>query len=204
MTGEAAMALVAPGQSGMALAAYTLGASDATIEQADIVDLRTRVQSRTLVVNKLLNLPGDSIVQTLTSGSMIAFPSAASFSVDVPAWAVKVGLELIVGGVELFDSGPEGGDWTGEARVTLGSIATNTSEVRPPASRGPGNSDTFMWLCAGNPLVPKAMRGTTQVLRAEARRVSAASGMTVRTTWGTTAVLRATFQDAVDSTYWDV
>jgi hypothetical protein len=205
MTAAQAMAAVAPTQTGVALAAYTLGTSDGTLDQADIVDLRAKLQSQTRVYTRMLNVPNGTAWENLTTAAFSTFPNSAAFDVPVPSWATKVGLELHASGIEVFDgSTGTAGDWNGQSRVTLGTIATASSEVRPPTSRGPGTSDTFSWLCAGEVPVPKAMRGTTQRLRSEALRGGSVGGMVVRATWGTTVVARAIFSEDVDSTFWDV
>lgn len=204
MTSEQAMALVAPGQTGYALAAYTLGVSDGTIEQADIVDLRGKPSPRTQVHTRMLNLPGSGVNTTLTSLAMTGFPTEAHWDIPVPSWAVKVALELQASGLEVVEDGALGGDWAGTARIALGALVTQESEVRPSPPHQVGGTDTFGYLCADELKVPAAMRGTTQTLAAQAKKVSSTGGITVRSTWGTTVVLRVTFTEDVDATFWEV
>lgn len=204
MTSEQAMALVAPGQTGYALAAYTLGDSDGTIEQADIVDLRGKPTPRTQVHTRMLNLPGAAVNTVLGFAAMATFPAEAHWDIPVPTWAVKVALELQASGIEVTEDGTLGGDWQGTARVALGALVTEESEVRPSPPKQAGNTDTFGYLCAGEVKVPVAMRGTTQTLAAQAMRVASSGGVTVRSTWGTTVVVRVTFTEDVDSTFWEV
>lgn len=204
LDGDAALQLVAPGQTGYGLAAYTLGASDGLIVQADIVDLRQTPTARTRLVNNVLNLPNSAADEQLTTATMSTFPNQASWDVQVPLWAVRAVVEFYASGVQLRDDAVDGGDWAGQARIMLGSLATNASDVRPPASKGPGKIDTFTYVCAGTLTITKAMRGTTQILKAQALRTSSSGGMAVWASWGTVVIAKVTFVEDVDSTYWEV
>lgn len=186
---------VAANQAGYALARVTLPASTGTVQTAHITDLRSIANPRTKVETKLLNIGNQADVLQQAS-AYERFPQAAGWDVYVPKWAVKAHLELYVSGVRVKNSADATGSWNGRARLKLGSIVTQDSELNPPPPKA-GKTDTFTYMSAGELAVPSGLRGSTQTLEAQAFRVSAAGSVTVMQGWGTTVVARVTFYEDV-------
>lgn len=185
------LADVDPGQTGIALARIDLPASTAAVQTAHIVDLRKLASPRTLRVARGRNL-GAGAAGTLTSASFVAFPTGATWTIDVPSWATQVVLEGQVVGARVGNDGDAAGEWQGQARVRLGGVAGVAFDVTP-APPAANRLEAAGWVVADTIAVPAADRGTQKTLALEALRTSTTSGVAVTETRGTTGVVAATF-----------
>lgn len=198
--GTTTLADVDPDQAGYALALVTRPASTGTVLASHITDLRTIPNARVGGVTRIINLPNQSDA-VLSGTAWRNFPAAASWTVNVPAWAVKVHLELYAAGVRVTNDNTAAGQWTGRARVILGDVVGVATELNPgiPSAR----ADTFSYLTGGEYDVPKAMRGKPAVLRSQATRDTSASSVRVAEGFGTTIICKATFYEAASADYWE-
>jgi hypothetical protein len=189
---------VAPNQSGYALARVTLPAATSAVQASHITDLRSIPNPKTFPITKILNLP-DGADTVLTSASYTRFPVGASWAIPVPKWAVKANLELYASGVRVGNDATATGNWTGRARLKLGTLVTADTELNP-APPDANRLDTFSYMAAAGDLtVPAAIRGTTQTLEAQALRLVTGSGVTVAEGYGTTIVAKVTFYEDVST-----
>lgn len=181
-------------QSGIALALVHFSASDATVTNSDITDLRQLLFSRSQTVTKMVSITSTTPDNMSTSGLQV-FPPGASWDVEVPLWANKVQLSAVVSGIDALDSGADGGTAVGTAVVDLDAITTDTATWRVNAT-GPGKRTTYTFQAAEDNLDCSSIAGQTATLRCRAVK-SGGSGMTVRSIDGTTAVVTATFMEKV-------
>lgn len=209
-SGVTTLAQIDPGQAGYALARITLPAGTSQVTAAHITDLRQIPNPRTRQETKLLNCPSGTN-QLLTSVSGTTFPSQASWNVAVPKWAVRAHLELYVAGVKIRNTkardpdsdADDTGNWLGSARLAVGSITTDPTEVNPNVPQAQ-QGDTFTWISAGEVAVPKALRGTTQQMHPVALRGAFSAGIEVRAEWGTTVIAKVTWFEDIASDAWEV
>lgn len=195
------LAEVDPNQTGLALALLTWDVSDATLDAASIKDLRVLSSSRTAGLTRALALAPGAAVEPLTSTTYVTFPSAATWTVQIPSWAVRASLELYAGGVQTVDDTVDGGNWRGSVRVALGSVVTAAGGINEESS-GVGRVDTLTYMAAQDVTIPKALRGQSVVLRAEAKQDATSGGLALRAAPGTTVVCKATFYEAPDPSFW--
>ncbi len=192
------------GQTGLALARVTLPASTSAVQAGHITDLRSVPNPRVRQETKIINLPNGWADATLTAAAYTTFPSGASWNVEVPSWASRVHLELYVSGVWVDnDSSNDSGNWSGKVRAKLGTVVTADAELNPTVPQQ-NKRDTCTYLAAGDLAVPKALRGTTQALTAQALKSGGTADIALGDRWGTTVVLKATFFEQANTDYWEV
>ena len=192
---------VDPAATGYALARYTLGASDGTIEAADIVDLREVPRAQVGGLSRILTVPNGAASETLTSTAYVTFPAGATWQVPVPAWAIRATLELDAL-LKVSDDATEGGNVRGHVKLTLGTVETPAADY-DESTPGANKTNTFPVMAGGDVTIPAAMRGTTQTLKMQAHlSVAATGGMTVRSSAGTVVRARVTYYEAPDATFW--
>lgn len=177
-------------QTGYALALVHFNASDGTVTNSDITDLRELLAPRVQTVKKVLN----SNATASFPGSLGLAPAAASWAVKIPMWAAKVQLEARWSGLKYTDTSSGAGAASGTARVDLGTLVSQTTQWSEDASAS--NKPITGTVIVGDELtVSAALRGTTQNLQAKLAK-TAGTGMTAQTTPYTTVVVEATFYEA--------
>lgn len=180
-------------QTGLALALVKFDASDGTVTTSDITDLRRTLYARSKTVTRMASVTAG--VVAMSTGGVAVFPTTATWTVEVPAWANKVQLSAVVSGVSALDDGVDGGTATGVVQVELDTIVTDTANWKANAT-GPGKETTVTLQAAEDNLdVPIGIRGKKVTLRVQAVK-SGGAGMTMRQSDGTTAVVTATFMEA--------
>lgn len=158
--------------SAIALGRIDIPSSTATITQAMITDLRKVANPRR---ERSVLTANPASTETLTSSSFVAWPTAASWQVDVPAWATKVILRGAVSGLKI-----PVGVVAGQIRVTLGtavSQATGWDETVPSGA----NYDRKNWAVSDTVAIPSAMRGTRQTVRLEGLKTSGSTSPSAET-----------------------
>lgn len=190
---------VAPGQTGLALALVTMPPATTTVSQSQITDLRQLVNPRVQQVTKILDVTGSPV--NLTSATLVAFPSAASWSVDIPSWAQSAHFEGHVANLRVSNDATAAGDWGGGARMALGSIVTSQVSIRPPIP-GASSTDNFGYVAGGEVAVPADHRGTTKTLQLQALRSTSSSGVTVAQDAGSLVLAKVTFYEAANADVW--
>lgn len=179
-------------QTGIALARVKFDASDGTVTQSDITDLRQMLFARSYSVTKMLTLTSGT--DAIPTGAFDTFPVGAEWDVAIPEWANKVALWGIVMGVGMFDGGADGGTTGGLARIELGSINTDSGGYKENAV-GPGKRTSVTFGAAEDELdVAVGLRGTTQTL-SFAAYATYQDDMTVQAETGTTVIVTATFAE---------
>lgn len=187
-----ALSEVDPGQSGYALARVAFSASDGTVTNAEITDLRQLVQPRRKEVTRIISPVGT----TALPGSLGTTPVGASWNIDVPEWATRVILEGLWASVQMVDTSSGAGNALGGCRVQLGTLNTQTTLWQADANAS--NKPVTQVMAAAEDLaVPDAMRGSTQSLTAQMSKTGG-SGMTAQCTQYTTATVKATFYEDVE------
>ncbi len=177
--------------AGLALARIAVPASGASITQAMITDLRALSQTKQADVVQVAAFASGSTERVVTS-SWGAFPSEASWSVSVPAWATRMAVVGQVAGLEV--RGTSGQPFAGAVRAKMGSQYSNTTDVNVTVTTGP--RDTASTLVAGDRNVPTAERGTIQNFRLEAIKNSGAAGLYSQ--YGTVIVFNIKFYNGTE------
>lgn len=185
------LAEVDPDQTGVALALVKFNASDGTVNDSEITDLRQMLLARSKTVTKMISLDGSPVN---LGSSLQVFPTGASWTIDVPEWANRVSLSVTMSGVNCLDGGADGGTAQGKVQVELGTITTDQGRWQANAV-GPGRQTTMTIQAAeGDLAVPEGIRGTSQTLRVRATH-DGGSGMSVRERDGLTAIVNAIFEE---------
>jgi hypothetical protein len=179
-------------QTGEALALIKFDASDGTITNADITDLRRLVTSRSETVMRMNTITTGT--GQVSSGSAATFPSGAVWSIFVPSWANSVALFGSVSGVDTVDAGGDTGTAAGTVHVELGTLATPTGRWKGDATGAGKHAVLSMQAAEDNIAVPEAMRGRAANLRIRAAKTGG-TGLTVQSADGTTAVAMAVFSE---------
>lgn len=181
-------------QTGFALALVRFAASDGTVAAADITDLRRTLFNRSQTITRMFSVDAGTV--NMSTSGLAEFPPGSDWDVLVPEWANKVALTGICSGIDALDDGADGGTANGHIRVTLGALTTDSGIWRANAV-GPGRRTTLTAQAATDDLdVPLGVRGTVQTLTMLAYK-SSGSGMTIRSTDGTTAVATVVFTEEV-------
>ncbi len=181
-------------QTGIALALVHFSASDGTVTNSDITDLRQALFSRSKTEKRMLTV--DTTITNMSTSGMAVFPPASTWEIPIPFWATKVSLSATVSGVDALDDGPDGGTATGLIQVELESLITDAGRWRANAT-GPGKRTTITMQAAEGLIdVPEGLRGTIGTFRVRAEKTGG-SGMTMRSADGTTVVAEATFTEDV-------
>lgn len=148
------------GYPAYALARLDMPANTTTITASEITDLRELAQPRSKRVVKIWNPIGTS----LSSGSYITFPAAASWDIPIPPWASRALIKATWSGLLIVE-----GSFTGNVRVTLGGEVTQSSGIN---FNDPSGATRGTQGCADDIPIPEALRGTTQPLVAQGRKTS--------------------------------
>lgn len=178
-------------QTGYALARVKFDASDGTVTNGDITDLRELVQPRRKEEVLATNPPGD----TALAAALAVNPSTATKSVFVPSWATHVLLEGHWSGVVCTDVGLATGFLIGSCRVNLGSVITEEVVFRADATAA-AKPITVPTLAAQEVAIPPELRGTTQNLQGMLKYITQSS-MTGKTDQYSSALIKAVFVERV-------
>lgn len=181
---------VAAGQTGFAIARVAFAASDSTITNADITDLRQMCQPRTYTVKKILS----GVATASFPGSLAVAPAGASWAVDVPTWARRAVIEADWAGLKYTDTGSGGGNASGTARVGLGAQFSGSTQWSEDASGS--NKPVTGSAMAAEDIDVSAVAGTTVNLVAQLAKTGG-SNMTAQTVPGTTVKAAVTFYESV-------
>lgn len=187
--GTVSLAQVDPDQTGYALARVAFAASDGTITQGEITDLRELLNPRVVQYKRMVNV----IAGTVNLAALAVSPPGASWNVKIPSWATKAQVEAQWSGIVMQDDGPDGGTAGGYAQVTLGALATASSTWNQNAV-GPGSITRMAHGVADEIDVPAINRGTTVALAAKLSK-TAGAGMTAKTDPGSTVTVTVTFYE---------
>lgn len=182
---------VDPNQTGLALALVKFNASDGTVTDSEITDLRRTLFSRQHTDEKIVSITtGQTDVST---SGLAVFPPGSSWEINVPPWATHVNLSAVLSGFDAKDDGPDGGTAIGKMTVELGALVTDDATWRANAT-GPGRRTTITAQAAQGDIDCRSVAGTRQTLRTRVH-TTGGSGMTMRATDGTTCVVRAVFME---------
>lgn len=158
----------------IALARITQPANTATITQAMIADLRKVANPRRESFTRM-GIP--TAGKTMASSSGAVFPDYRA-SVEVPEWANEVSLVAMISGMAVT-----GGATYGEMAVTLGPFgsaqfrsANGFYDIEAATSAEQRQTLIF----AGQGTVPDALRGTTQQVGTEMRRIDGPGSLVTR------------------------
>lgn len=183
------LAEVDPGQTGYALALVKFDASDGTVNQADITDLRDLLIVRQQTIERMQQ----HNATTNTPAAAALHPPTATYEITIPKWAAKVQLKAIWSGIQGVDTGTGAGSAIIYGSVRLGVLASNLTQAALDAQAATKTQTTTI-LAADEIAIPENMRGTKQNLQAYMH--AAVANMTIRSTAYTTVLLAATFLEA--------
>lgn len=181
-----------PNQSGYAVGLVHFDASDGTVTNGDIIDLRNLVLPRTHIEKKVVNAVGT----TNLPAAAATMPPEAEWNIEVPEWATRVIIEADIASLQITDTSSGTGYATGYIRGRLGSIVTEGTVWRGDGV-GTSKAITLTIFAAEDKAVPEAMRGTTQELACELWRTALVT-MTAATNSYTAAKMTATFYEGVE------
>jgi len=168
-----ATATAAPaGMTAIPLARITLPPNCATVTAAMITDLRVIANPRRDRQLYTSSPGGDQNWAGNKNGTLVYWPPAASWSIAVPAWAVRARIKMDIAAVQVMN----GSVW-GQAAFQLGTVQGQTINMDTGAFVG-GDWSQRVNLISGDTLaIPDAMRGTTVQLRAQIGLASSAAGV---------------------------
>lgn len=171
----------------IALAKINQPASTATITGPMIEDVRVMCNPRRSSEVFMNHVDLDA---SMTSGTMSAYPSYRP-SIRIPEWAGTVSIVATVASIA-----QSGGDTYGEMAATLGPVGgtqfRSANTVYDVDQNGVEARHTFV--IGGKGTVPTALRGTTQPLGTEFRRINGPGALITRR--GTTVIYQVTFEEA--------
>jgi hypothetical protein len=146
---------VRPGDSAITLARIDIPANTAAITQAMITDLRSMVSPRR---DRVLYtaFPGGLSTLAYSDNQWHAWPSAATWDIDVPSWAVRAKIVLTFAGFRMTKA-----DVFASMQTKFGSMLGQNTAIDDDQGTGTRRSTIVL---ADNYAIPAAMRGTTQRL----------------------------------------
>jgi hypothetical protein len=170
ISGVAAGTLLPPGgMSAIPLARVDVPASTSAITQAMITDLRSMLNARRDRTLIAVNLTGGPYNLVNNATSFVTWPSPATFSVAVPAWAVTA--RIVAMWVQV-QSIWVAGSTQGPLAVVQFKLGTVTSQAMTLDSSATANATSIYrdtGLCVDTLAIPLAMRGTTQTFVLQGR-----------------------------------
>lgn len=159
-SGVTSLAEVDADQSGYALARVRFDASDGTVNNADITDLRKLLIPRSQrVLESTLN--ANSVA--LTSAAFVTWPPApAVFDIEIPAWATHATVLCHLAAIVAFPP-----SFLGTSKIRLGALEGQllAYDVDPDAS-----AERMTFVIPMEFTIPSNMRGTTQSLYLQSQR----------------------------------
>lgn len=176
------------GMTAVPLARLDIPANTSVITDAMVRDVRQIANPRRERRIYTASPSGDQNWPGNTTGSFVAWPSAARWSVPVPAWAATVRVVMTIAGVQVLT----GGIW-GHSAWKLGAVQGQSVTADTGKSDG---SERIHLLSADTRALPAAMRGTTQELAALIALDSDNAGI-LQADVATTAVADVEFEEGV-------
>lgn len=150
------------GISAIALARIDVPASTSAITQAMITDLRSMLAARRDRQLYAVNLSGGPYNLPNSQTSVITWPTPASFSVPVPAWAVQARVIAMWTQVKVvWVAGSTTGPF-GQVQFKLGTLTSQAMTIDSSLYQTATNTYRDTALCVDTLAIPLAMRGTTQ------------------------------------------
>lgn len=201
--GTTTLAEVDPDQTGYALALVKFDASDGTVNQVDIKDLRKLLNPRTQTYKRMYNEKDQAATgagaYALGTAEQV-FPPGASFQVPVPEWATKMQLNARIANLRVYDTNP-GVDTSfsfGYARFNFSDIYSAFTEwtqgFNASASQYP--TTTMSYEIADEVDVPEEWRGKVKALDMSGQKDPSSIGHNIGSGWGTIVVVEVTFYEA--------
>jgi hypothetical protein len=170
-------------QSGYALARVKFDASDGTVTNADITDLRRLLMPRS---QRFLRSTDNAGGVALTSAAYVTWPPApAVFNVDVPPWATHATIICHLSGVVNFPPQMLGG-----MAIKLGTLMGPNVGL----DLDPVDSSRISWSIPADLVISPEMRGTTQQLSLQAFRQAGFTG-TLNTWAGSSTTFDVNFTE---------
>lgn len=194
---------VDPDASGYALARVKFDASDGTVTQADIFDLRELALPKQKTVIRNYEVPDDGTSGYVSGNGIYApFPLDAVWDdVVVPDWASRCIVEAYWVNVDIESPAGSPGvvlSGQGAIRVKLGTEYTERGVWLNRLLSG--QSITGVMMNTDDISIPTVMRGTTQSVQMEAYQLGNPAGaVTIHFDYATTALLKITFFEAPES-----
>lgn len=193
---------VDPDQTGYALALVKFDASDGTVNQVDITDLRKLLNPRSWTYKRMYNVTDQAADGTgiyALSNVESVFPVGASFSVPVPEWATKMQTNCRVSNLRVLDTNP-GVDTSfsfGYARFNSFPFYSDLTEwtegFNASASMYPSTGMSYE--IADESDVPEDWRGNTRQFDIAGWKDPGSLGHNIGAEWGTTVVFEITFYE---------
>lgn len=177
-------------QTGYALARVKFDASDGTIVQADITDLRELLFSR----QETHKFTKNGAAVLALDGTFTIAPPGSSWSVLVPTWARKAIIEARWSGIRCLDSGAGDGFAVGKSRVEIGGIMSSETLFRADAQNV--SKPITVSTLAAEEVDVSSLAGDTVDLDALLAKTGG-TGMTVSTVGETTVVAEITFKEVL-------
>lgn len=188
-------------QAGYTLAKLTIPSSTSVITQGMITDLRDLVNPRRGEEQFLVSLNTGN--QVLKSAAFSVWPNAATWSVDIPPWAVKMQAVIFISGFKINEGGTGGANMTGSLQVKFGSDVSSDTLYNYSCPAGLGKIDAGASMVAGSFQIAKADRGTTKTMSLRGKRVSSNNDASCLSAGdGTTVVTQITFMEDTDQSWW--
>jgi hypothetical protein len=150
------------GISAIPLARIDIPVSTSAITQAMITDLRYMMNARRDRQLYAVNLTGGPYNLLNSNTAFITWPTPASFSVPVPAWAVSA--RIICSWVQVksvWVAGSTTGPFS-TVQFKLGTLTSQTMTIDSSTTTSSTNPYRDTGLCVDTLAIPLAMRGTTQ------------------------------------------
>ncbi len=176
------------GTTGIVLARLEVPADTTTVTAAMIVDLRQMANPRRQRVLRSIFVPVSPVdALGAAAGTREFWPDVASFGVDVPTWAARMIVVVMMTGVSTRT-----GSTNGNTRVLLGTAATQDVPFNEDWA---GSTQRRLFVTGGTVTITSAMRGSTQTLRTDAVRHD--TGGTLEANGGTTVFFDYEFVEGV-------
>jgi hypothetical protein len=166
------------GITAIPLARVDVPASTSAITQAMITDLRSMLNARRDRTLIAVNLSGGPYNLLNSATSWATWPSVASFSVPVPAWAVTA--RIVCYWVQVLSrwvAGSTSGPFA-NVRFQLGSLISQSMILDSSTFQTASNPYRDTGLCVDTLSIPSAMRGTSQtfVMQGQGKGPTGAGG----------------------------
>ena len=157
------------GISAIPLARVDVPPSTSVITQAMIADLRYMLNARRDRQLYAVNLTGGPYDLPNSQTSLITWPTPASFSVPVPAWAVSA--RIIAQWLQVrstWVAGSTTGPF-GTIQFKLGTLVSQSMTIDSSTTSSSANPYRDTAICADTLAIPLAMRGTSQTFVMQGR-----------------------------------
>lgn len=186
----ATLAEVDPDQTGLVLARVHFDASDGTITNADITDLRSLAMPKSESRQYVFRYEG-AIVSLGTVDQV--FPPGAEWDVPIPVWATHLSVLAITASMYGEDPTFVPGSpaaYTIWNSVEIDGIATAEGVTSNWSDAG---SMPITCITADDLVLPDDYPGTTREMRNMLRKIDYGTGTLVRASEGSTAIIQITF-----------